>query len=166
MFAFAIVGTLLTGLYTFRLVFRVFHGDPAPFVEETYDEHHGEGPRVMLIPVGVLAVGSILVGWLQVPGGWQAVSDWLDPVVPPLVDPSNTQEAVASIVSVALGLRRHRRRMVDLRRAAPAGAAPPRRRSSTSSGSTSSTTPSSTSRRWRRRRRSTRSSRARSSAAR
>ena len=58
----------------------------------------------MLIPVGVLAVGSMLVGWLQVPGGWHAVSNWLDPVVPPLVDPSNTQEAIASVVSVALGL--------------------------------------------------------------
>ena len=57
----------------------------------------------MLLPVGVLAVGSMLVGWLQVPGGWQAVSNWLDPVVPPLVDPSNTQDAIASIVSVALG---------------------------------------------------------------
>jgi NADH-quinone oxidoreductase subunit L len=32
------------------------------------------------------------------------VSDWLDPVVPPLVDPSSTQEAIASVVSVALGL--------------------------------------------------------------
>jgi NADH-quinone oxidoreductase subunit L len=104
LFAFAIAGTLLTGLYTFRLVFRVFHGEPDPFVEKTYDTHHGEGPRVMLIPVGVLAVGSMLVGWLQVPGGWQAVSDWLDPVVPPLVDPSSTQEAIASVVSVALGL--------------------------------------------------------------
>jgi NADH-quinone oxidoreductase subunit L len=104
LFALAIVGTLLTGLYTFRLVFRVFHGEPDPFVEKTYDKHHGEGPRVMLIPVGVLAVGSILVGWLQVPGGWHAVSNWLDPVVPPLVVPSNTQEAIASVVSVALGV--------------------------------------------------------------
>jgi NADH-quinone oxidoreductase subunit L len=103
LFALAVVGTLLTGLYTFRLVFRVFHGERGPFVDETYDAHHGEGPRVMLVPVGVLAVGSMLVGWLQVPGGWHAVSNWLDPVVPPLVDPSNTQEAIASIVSVALG---------------------------------------------------------------
>ena len=50
------------------------------------------------------ALDLLLVGWLEVPGGWQAVSNWLDPVVPPLVVPSNTQEAVASIVSVALGL--------------------------------------------------------------
>jgi NADH-quinone oxidoreductase subunit L len=103
-FGFAIAGTLLTGLYTFRLVFRVFHGERDAFVDGAYDAHHGEGPRVMLLPVGVLALGSMLVGWLQVPGGWHAVSNWLDPVVPPLVDPSGTQEAIASIVSVALGL--------------------------------------------------------------
>jgi NADH-quinone oxidoreductase subunit L len=103
LFVFAIFGTLLTGLYTFRLVFRVFHGEPDEFVGQHYDTHHGEGPLVMLIPVGVLAVGATVVGWLQVPGGWHAVSTWLDPVVPPLVVPTNTQEAIASVVSVALG---------------------------------------------------------------
>jgi NADH-quinone oxidoreductase subunit L len=104
LFALALAGTLLTGLYTFRLVFRVFHGEPDAFVDETYDAHHGEGPLVMLVPVGILAAGSMLVGWLQVPGGWHAVSTWLDPVVPPLVDPTNTQEAIATVISVALGL--------------------------------------------------------------
>ncbi len=106
MFALAITGTFLTGLYTFRLVFRVFHGEPDAFVQEHHDAHHGEGPRVMLVPVAVLTLGSILSGWLQVPGGWHAVSNWLDPVVPPLPTsiPTNTQEAIASIVAVALGL--------------------------------------------------------------
>jgi NADH-quinone oxidoreductase subunit L len=104
MFALAISGTLLTGLYTFRLVFRVFHGKRDTFVDETFDPHHGEGPLVMLVPVAILAVGATLAGWLQVPGGWDGVSRWLAPVVPPLVDTTNTQEAVASIVSVVLGL--------------------------------------------------------------
>ncbi len=104
MFALAIAGTLLTGLYTFRLVFRVFHGQRDTFVDETFDTHHGEGPLVMLVPVGVLAVGATLAGWLQVPGGWAGVSNWLKPAVPPLIETTNTQEAVASIVSVALGL--------------------------------------------------------------
>jgi NADH-quinone oxidoreductase subunit L len=104
MFALAIAGTLLTGLYTFRLVFRVFHGRRDAFVDETFDAHHGEGPLVMLVPVGVLAVGATLAGWLQVPGGWAGVSNWLKPAVPPLIETTNTQEAVASIVSVALGL--------------------------------------------------------------
>jgi NADH-quinone oxidoreductase subunit L len=104
MFALAVFGALLTGIYTFRLVFRVFHGPRDSFVDETFDPHHGEGPLVMLVPVAVLAVGATVSGWLQVPGGWASVSKWLAPVVPPLVETTNTQEAVASIVSVAVGL--------------------------------------------------------------
>jgi NADH-quinone oxidoreductase subunit L len=103
LFVLAVIGAFLTGLYTFRLVFRVFGGEPSPFVRETYDAHHGEGSLVMLVPVGILAVGATFIGWLQVPGGWAAVSDWLDPVVQPIVSPSNTQEAVASIVAVTVG---------------------------------------------------------------
>ncbi len=104
MFVLAVGGALLTGLYTFRLVFRVFHGEPDAFVGEHFDAHHGEGPLVMLAPVAVLAVGATVIGWLQVPGGWDAVSRWLNPVVTPLVEASNTQEAIASVVSVAVGL--------------------------------------------------------------
>ncbi|HST25507.1 MAG TPA: NADH-quinone oxidoreductase subunit L [Gaiellaceae bacterium] len=104
MFALAVAGTLLTGLYTFRLLFRVFHGERNTFVDETYDAHHGEGPLVMLVPVFVLAIGATLAGWLQVPGGWHAVSNWLKPVAAPVLETTNTQEAVASIVSVALAL--------------------------------------------------------------
>jgi NADH-quinone oxidoreductase subunit L len=104
MFVLAVGGALLTGLYTFRLVFRVFHGEPDAFVNEHYDTHHGEGPLVMLAPVAVLAVGATFIGWLQVPGGWDAVSRWLNPVVAPLVETTNTQEAIASIVSVAVGV--------------------------------------------------------------
>jgi len=104
MFALAVVGALLTGVYTFRLVFRVFHGPADRFVDENFDPHHGEGPLVMLAPVAVLALGATVIGWLQVPGGWDSVSRWLAPVVPPLVETTNTQEAVASIVSVAVGV--------------------------------------------------------------
>jgi NADH-quinone oxidoreductase subunit L len=104
MFVLAAGGALLTGLYTFRLVFRVFHGEPAAFVDEHFHADHGEGPLVMLAPVAVLAVGAAFIGWLQVPGGWDAVSRWLNPVVAPLVEASNKQEAIASVVSVAVGL--------------------------------------------------------------
>jgi NADH-quinone oxidoreductase subunit L len=104
MFVLAVGGALLTGLYTFRLVFRVFHGEPDAFVGDHVDAHHGEGPVVMLAPVAVLALGATVIGWLQVPGGWDAVSRWLNPVVAPLLETSNTQEAIASIVSVAVGL--------------------------------------------------------------
>src|ERR1700740_1364263 len=51
----ALVGAFLTGLYTFRLYFIVFPGEPSPFVQEHHHAHHGkEGPLTMLVPVAAL----------------------------------------------------------------------------------------------------------------
>jgi NADH-quinone oxidoreductase subunit L len=47
---------------------------------------------------------SVIGGWVQFAGVWTLVSDWLDPVAPPLVEANNLQEAVSSIVAVGLGL--------------------------------------------------------------
>src|SRR5437763_3447990 len=44
LFAAALAGTFLTGLYTFRLYFIVFPGEPSPFVQEHYTQH-GPGPE-------------------------------------------------------------------------------------------------------------------------
>jgi NADH-quinone oxidoreductase subunit L len=53
------IGALLTAFYSWRLVFKTFHGRP-------HDHHHyeaaHESPLTMLIPLGVLAAGSILAG--------------------------------------------------------------------------------------------------------
>ncbi len=112
LFAAALIGTFLTGLYTFRLFFLVFPGEPSPFVREHYmsDGHSyrgrfgREGPFSMVGPVLVLAVLSVVGGWIQFAPLWHPVSDWLQPVARPLVEPTNTQEAVASILAVVLGL--------------------------------------------------------------
>ncbi|MGN6286321.1 MAG: NADH-quinone oxidoreductase subunit L [Afipia sp.] len=49
----------LTSFYSWRLVFKTFHGEP-------HDRHHydaaHESPFVMLIPLAVLAIGSFLAG--------------------------------------------------------------------------------------------------------
>ncbi len=97
-----LLGALLTGLYTFRLYYRVFHGEPAAEPHEA--EHHAEGDRSMLVPVGVLALGSTVVGFLAIPGVWEPFETWLEPVVEPLVTPSTTQEWVTSAVAVTLGV--------------------------------------------------------------
>jgi NADH-quinone oxidoreductase subunit L len=97
-----LLGALLTGLYSFRLYYLVFHGEPA--AEPHATEHHGEGDRSMLVPVGVLAVGSTIVGFLAIPGVWEPFETWLEPVVEPLVSPSTTQEWLTSAVAVALGV--------------------------------------------------------------
>jgi NADH-quinone oxidoreductase subunit L len=59
----------------------------------------------MAVPVCILAVGSTVAGFLQVPGGWQLVSDWIEPTLSvPEVDPSGTVELVSSVISVVLAL--------------------------------------------------------------
>jgi NADH-quinone oxidoreductase subunit L len=50
----------LTSFYSWRLIFKTFHGEP-------HDVHHyeaaHESPLVMLIPLGILAVGCLAAGW-------------------------------------------------------------------------------------------------------
>jgi NADH-quinone oxidoreductase subunit L len=96
----ALIGTFLTGLYTFRLYFIVF--GPG----EARAEHHGEGPWTMLLPVGILSVLAVVGGWIQFAPVWTPLTRWLEPVAATLrvAEPTNTQEAVASILAVALGL--------------------------------------------------------------
>ena len=113
------VGTFLTGLYAFRMLFIVFWGEPSAFVREhlTADSHSGEGPLSMTSTVGTLTVLTVIGGFLQFANVWTPVTNWLDPVARPLVEASGTQEAVSSILAVLLGAGRHRHRLVDLRRA-------------------------------------------------
>jgi NADH-quinone oxidoreductase subunit L len=106
-YACGIAGAFLTGLYTFRLWFLVFPGEPSPFVREHYHDHHGrEGAWTMLVPVGILAVLATVGGWIQFPPHWEPITHWLAPVAPSLADavPSSTQETVTSIVTVLVGL--------------------------------------------------------------
>lgn len=59
-FLMTVVAAGLTSFYSWRLIFKTFHGEP-------HDEHHyeaaHEAPIWMLIPIGVLAVGSIVAGF-------------------------------------------------------------------------------------------------------
>jgi NADH-quinone oxidoreductase subunit L len=102
-----IAGALLTGLYTFRLWFLVFPGEPSPFVREHYHDHHGrEGAWTMLVPVGVLAVLATVGGWLQWSPRWHPFTDWLAPAAHTLAaaEPTSTQEYFTSAATVIAGL--------------------------------------------------------------
>jgi NADH-quinone oxidoreductase subunit L len=103
----ALIGTFLTGLYTFRMYFIVFPGEPVPFVREHHHAHHGkEGPWTMLIPVGVLAVLAAIGGWIQFAPFWHPITTWLEPVAATLgiAEPSGWEEALTSILAVTLGV--------------------------------------------------------------
>src|SRR5947199_5009416 len=99
------VGAFLTGLYTFRMLFMAFWGEPSGFVREHFHALRRDVVGVSLaVPVGVLTVLAALGGWLQFAGIWTPVSDWLEPAAPALVDASSLQEAASSLLAVLLGL--------------------------------------------------------------
>ena len=110
LFAAGLAGTLLTGLYTFRLFFLVFLGRRSPLVKE-HDRGpwHGEGPWTMTVPVAALTVLAVIGGWVQIAGIWHPFGEWLDPIAVgrehlALVEPSVTQDYVTSALAVGLGL--------------------------------------------------------------
>jgi NADH-quinone oxidoreductase subunit L len=102
-----VAGAFLTGLYTFRLWYLVFPGEPSPFVREHYHDHHGrEGAWTMLVPVGILAVLATFAGWLQWTPRWDPFTRWLAPAAPSLAAavPTSTQEYFTSAAVVIAGL--------------------------------------------------------------
>jgi NADH-quinone oxidoreductase subunit L len=100
-----LTGTFLTGLYTFRMLFIVFLGEPSPFVREHFHALRRDVVGVtMAAPVAVLTVLSVIGGWLQFAPLWHPVETWLRTVAEPLVSPANWQEATSSAAALVLGL--------------------------------------------------------------
>jgi NADH-quinone oxidoreductase subunit L len=59
-FLMTVGAAALTAFYSWRLIFKTFHG--APHDHHHYEAAH-ESPLTMLIPLGILATGSIAAGW-------------------------------------------------------------------------------------------------------
>jgi NADH-quinone oxidoreductase subunit L len=119
-----LLGAFLTGMYTFRLYLRVFHGEPSPLVLEHahgygteaahvhgperaagHDVHgHPEGPWSMVVPVAALGVLSAIGGVINIPGVWHPFTHWIGETAEALVEPSVTQDYLTSLAAVALGV--------------------------------------------------------------
>jgi NADH-quinone oxidoreductase subunit L len=84
----------MTSFYMFRLWFKTFFGAER-FEEASHDTHHGhadsdghahgvhESPWIMLLPLVVLAILSVIGGWVGVPSaldGHNEIEHFLDPV--------------------------------------------------------------------------------------
>jgi NADH-quinone oxidoreductase subunit L len=105
LFVAGLLGAFLTGLYTFRMIFMVWFGERTAYAREhLHDTSHGEAPFSMYGSVAVLAFLSVVGGWIQIAGLWHLLSDFLDPVAEPLVEPSVLQDWMTSIIAVAVGL--------------------------------------------------------------
>ena len=57
-----VIAALLTSFYSWRLMFLTFFG--APRGDKHTHDHAHESPKVMLIPLGVLALGSVFAGMI------------------------------------------------------------------------------------------------------
>jgi NADH-quinone oxidoreductase subunit L len=105
LFAVGIAGAFLTGLYTFRMVFLVFGGEPSAWAREHFHRPERTEPWVwMAWTVGALTVLAAVGGWIQITELWTPISDFLDPVAEPLVEPSGPQKLVATVIAVAVGV--------------------------------------------------------------
>jgi len=59
-----LAGVFITALYTFRMFFMTFHGKPR--MDHHTEEHLHESPWVVTVPLILLAIPSVLIGWLTV----------------------------------------------------------------------------------------------------
>src|SRR5438105_9874133 len=100
-----LAGTFLTGLYTFRLLFLVFWGEPSPFVREHFHALKRDVVGLSLgVPVAILAALSVVGGWIQWAPLWHPIETWLQTVAEPTVSPRSWQDALSSALALLLGL--------------------------------------------------------------
>ncbi|NCA70066.1 MAG: NADH-quinone oxidoreductase subunit L [Sphingobacteriia bacterium] len=72
------LGVFVTALYSFRMYFLVFHGKPR--MDEHTRHHLHETPIVVTLPLILLAIPSVVIGWMVVEpllvSNWLASGDW------------------------------------------------------------------------------------------
>ncbi len=59
-----VAGVFVTALYSFRLYFIVFHGEGPR--DEHAKEHIKESPAVVTVPLMLLAIPSVVIGWMTI----------------------------------------------------------------------------------------------------
>jgi NADH-quinone oxidoreductase subunit L len=96
------IGAFLTALYTFRMVFIVFRGELSAFAREHLHRERFEGPLAMVWPVVALAALAVVGGFLQVPGLWHAVDEWLHPVAESIEEASGATAVFSGLAALVL----------------------------------------------------------------
>ncbi len=59
-----LLGVFVTALYSFRLLYLTFHGKPR--MDQHTEEHLHESPWVVTLPLVLLAIPSVIIGWLTI----------------------------------------------------------------------------------------------------
>jgi NADH-quinone oxidoreductase subunit L len=107
LWAAGLFGALLTSIYTFRMVFLTFFGETKPLVKENSPLAHSG--YLLRIPLLLLAVLSIVGGWINLPstlGNLPVFSNFLHSVLPSYskalgrAGSESTFEIIASLTSL------------------------------------------------------------------
>jgi NADH-quinone oxidoreductase subunit L len=101
------VGALLTGLYSFRLLFVAFYGQPRSGLTGAALGPR-PGPRIML-PLVILSVLSVVAGWIELPpllGNFPLFSSWLRSALPPapIMESAHRLEPLLALAAGAASL--------------------------------------------------------------
>jgi NADH-quinone oxidoreductase subunit L len=102
-----LIGTIVAGLtafYSFRIIFVAFHGNFRGTHEQLHHLH--ESPKVMTIPLILLAFGAVTAGYAGIPkalGGQNWIANFFEPVLGhPHVEGSHSEEFMVMTISVAV----------------------------------------------------------------
>jgi NADH-quinone oxidoreductase subunit L len=92
----------MTAFYMFRLLFMTFFGESR--VDHHTEHHIHESPKSMIIPLVILAIGSVLAGYLGLPSwlGGSAFERFLEPVFEPLPIPHAPPAEYSQMVEIGM----------------------------------------------------------------
>jgi NADH-quinone oxidoreductase subunit L len=79
-----VAGAFMTAFYSFRLIYLTFYGKSR--IDHDVEHHVHESPKVMTIPLMILAFFSAVIGWIGMPGAIiphaNLFGDYLAPLFP------------------------------------------------------------------------------------
>jgi NADH-quinone oxidoreductase subunit L len=104
LWAIAAAAAGITAFYMFRLVFLTFFGESR--MDPEVEKHVHESPWTMTLPLSILAVLSVIGGWVGIPavlGGSNRFEHWLAPVFHPAAAETAHGAAAAGAHGAAAG---------------------------------------------------------------
>lgn len=106
LFVIGALTALLTAFYSFRIIYLAFHGEFRGTHEQKHHLH--ESPKVMTVPLAILAIGALASGWAGIPpllGGGEHFAEFIAPVLGHAKGEGTHSEAmIIMALSVIIGL--------------------------------------------------------------
>ena len=113
-----LLGAMITAFYMTRVVILTFFGNE----RWGHKDEPAESPALMLIPIGLLSVGSVVSGFFLARG--EALVHWLEPVVNPLKEHHSEEflspiivslmTLTAVIIGISIAVNKYRSAQADL----------------------------------------------------